>query len=170
MILTVTPNPSIDRTVVLPGTLRRGAVHRADAVLFQPGGKGVNISRACVAAGVPTVAVLPVAADDTFVTELEQLGVEVRPVPPSGAMRINLTITEPDGTTTKINTSGARADRDDLAQLADTVLAAAAAVRPAWVVLAGSSPPAPPSVGTPGSEPGCTPTGTGSRSTPATSR
>ena len=144
MILTVTPNPSIDRTVVLPGTLRRGAVHRADAVLFQPGGKGVNISRACVAAGVPTVAVLPVAAEDAFVTELSQLGVQVRPVPPTGPMRINLTITEPDGTTTKINTSGASVGHDHLAQLAEIVLAAAADARPGWVVLAGSLPPGAP--------------------------
>jgi 1-phosphofructokinase len=141
VILTVTPNPSIDRTVVLPGTLRRGGVHRADAVLFQPGGKGVNISRACVAAGVPTLAVLPVAADDTVVAQLEQMGVEVRPVPPTGPMRINLTITEPDGTTTKINTAGASVREDGLERLAETVLAAAADARPDWVVLAGSLPP-----------------------------
>ncbi len=144
MILTVTPNPSIDRTVVLPGTLHRGGVHRADAVLFQPGGKGVNISRACVAAGVPTVAVLPVAADDAFVLELEQMGVDVRPVLPTGPMRINLTITEPDGRTTKINTAGAGVDEDDLARLAEVVLAAAADTRPAWIVLAGSLPPGAP--------------------------
>jgi 1-phosphofructokinase len=141
VILTVTPNPSIDRTVVLPGTLSRGGVHRADAVLFQPGGKGVNISRACVAAGVPTVAVLPVAADDSFVAELAQMGVQVRPVPPSGPMRINLTITEPDGTTTKINTAGASVRDDGLARLAEIVLTAAAGARPDWVVLAGSLPP-----------------------------
>lgn len=144
MILSVTPNPSIDRTVVLPDALRRGAVHRADAVLFQPGGKGVNISRACVAAGVPTVAVLPVAPDADFVVELERTGVVVRPAPPSGPMRINLTITEPDGTTTKINTAGASVDGDDLGQLAGIVLDAAAEVRPGWVVLAGSLPPGAP--------------------------
>ncbi|KAA1428829.1 1-phosphofructokinase family hexose kinase [Nocardioides antri] len=141
MILTVTPNPSIDRTVMLPGSLRPGAVHRADAVLFQPGGKGVNISRACVAAGVPTLAVLPVAADDGFVTELEHAGVAVRPAPPAGPMRINLTISEPDGTTTKINTAGATVGPTDLAELAEIVLDAAASARPRWVVLAGSLPP-----------------------------
>ena len=144
MILTVTPNPSIDRTVVLPGSLVRGAVHRADAVLFQPGGKGVNISRACVAAGEPTVAVLPVGADDPFVTELVHAGVTVRPSPPAGPMRINLTINEPDGTTTKINTSGATVGLDELARLAALVAATAAEQRPGWVVLAGSLPPGAP--------------------------
>jgi 1-phosphofructokinase len=144
VILTVTPNPSIDRTVVLPGTLRRGAVHRADAVLSQPGGKGVNISRACVAAGVPSVAVLPVAPDDGSVAELEHAGVAVRPAPPAGPMRVNLTISETDGTTTKINTAGATVGPDGLTRLAAIVTGAADEVRPGWVVLAGSLPPGAP--------------------------
>ena len=58
MILTVTPNPSLDRTYELPG-LRRGAVLRASADRVDPGGKGVNVSRAVAAAGHRTVAVLP---------------------------------------------------------------------------------------------------------------
>lgn len=144
MILTVTPNPSIDRTVALSGELRRGAVHRADVVLFQPGGKGVNISRACLASGVPSVAVLPVAPDDDFVVELERAGVVVRPSPPGGPMRINLTISEPDGTTTKVNTAGAVVGPGELDRLAQIALETAETLRPAWVVLAGSLPPGAP--------------------------
>jgi 1-phosphofructokinase len=144
VIVTVTPNPSIDRTAVLPGPLVRGEVHRADAVLFQPGGKGVNISRACVAAGVPTVAVLPVATDDPFVEELGAAGVDCRPVLPAGPLRINLTISEPDGTTTKINTAGATVAAADLDRLAEAALLAVAEVAPSWVVLAGSLPPGAP--------------------------
>ncbi len=140
MILTVTPNPSIDRTVVLPGRLERGAVHRVESVLSQPGGKGVNISRACVAAGERTIAVLPVAADDPFVRELTALGVACAPVPPAGPMRVNLTVTEPDGVTTKLNTAGPATTGADLAALADTVLAHEAD----WVVVAGSLPPGAP--------------------------
>lgn len=141
MILTVTPNPSIDRTVVLPGRLERGAVHRVESVLSQPGGKGVNISRACVAAGEPTLAVLPVAADDPFVRELTALGVASAPVPPAGPMRVNLTVTEPDGVTTKLNTAGAAVTERDLAALTDAVLAHEEAD---WVVVAGSLPPGAP--------------------------
>ncbi|HWJ83198.1 MAG TPA: hexose kinase [Nocardioides sp.] len=137
MIVTVTANPSVDRTVVLPGPLRRGAVQRAEAVLEHPGGKGVNISRACVASGVPTLALLPVADDDPFVAELAAVAVPFRPVPPAGPMRVNLTLTEPDGTTTKINSAGATVA--DLSALADAAADAAAAGD--WVVLAGSLPP-----------------------------
>lgn len=141
MIVTVTPNPSIDRAVALPGALVRGAVHRVSSILTQPGGKGVNISRSCVAAGEPTLAVLPVAADDPFVHDLSALGVPCHAVPPAGPMRINLTITEPDGTTTKLNTSGAEATAADLERLAVAVVERAAAD---WVVLAGSLPPGAP--------------------------
>ena len=52
MILTLTPNPSIDRTVVAGRRADAAAqVQRADAVTSQGGGKGVNISRAAVSAG-----------------------------------------------------------------------------------------------------------------------
>lgn len=58
MILTVTPNPSLDRTYEIP-SLDRGEVVRAVGERVDPGGKGVNVSRAVTAAGRRTVAVLP---------------------------------------------------------------------------------------------------------------
>jgi len=58
MILTFTPNPSVDRTVEVD-SLRRGAVLRATGARVDPGGKGVNVSRALAAAGHKTRAVLP---------------------------------------------------------------------------------------------------------------
>ena len=48
MIVTVTPNPSVDRTLVVP-VLLRGEVNRADAGQIDAGGKGVNVSRALAA-------------------------------------------------------------------------------------------------------------------------
>lgn len=142
MILTVTPNPSVDRTVSLTGPLERGGVLRAASVTAQAGGKGVNISRAAVAAGVPSVAVLPAAEDDPFVLELLSGGVDCRPVPPAGPVRVNLTLTEPDGTTTKVNAPGAKATPALLGALAATVRRRASAAD--WVVLAGSLPPGTP--------------------------
>ena len=107
MIVTVTANPSFDRTIALGGRLERGGVLRADAVLEQAGGKGVNISRAAVTADIPSIAVVPAAKDDAFVLELLGAGIDCRPVRPAGDVRVNLTITEPDGTTTKLNSPGA---------------------------------------------------------------
>ena len=59
MIVTVTPNPSIDRTVTLAAPLTRGAVHRVTSVTTEPGGKGVNVARALTLAGLDAVAVCP---------------------------------------------------------------------------------------------------------------
>jgi 1-phosphofructokinase len=139
MILTLTANPSIDRTVVLAGRLERGAVQRAESVISQAGGKGVNISRAAVAAGVPTTAVLPAPADDPFVLELVAGGIPCDAVTSAGPPRVNLTISEPDGTTTKLNSPGPTATPEILDALAGRLRHHAAAS--SWVVLAGSLPP-----------------------------
>jgi 1-phosphofructokinase len=142
MILTLTPNPSIDRTVTLADALLRGAVQRVDSVTQQSGGKGVNISRAAVAAGLRTVAVLPAGQDDPFVHELLHDGIDCRPVAPAGEVRMNLTITEPDGTTTKLNSPGATVSPAVLDAMAQALLLRAESAR--WVVLAGSLPPGAP--------------------------
>ena len=98
-------------------------------------GKGVNISRAAVAAEIPTVAVLPAADDDPFVHELLSAGIDARPVPPAGDVRVNLAITEPDGTTTKLNSPGATVTTTVLDAMANAMLARAETA--SWVVLAG---------------------------------
>lgn len=107
MILTVTPNPSLDRTYEVPA-LDRGEVIRATGERVDPGGKGVNVSRAVAAAGRHTVAVLPLGgAPGALVAELlAAQGIEVAPVPVAGATRSNISVAEPDGTLTKINAPG----------------------------------------------------------------
>jgi 1-phosphofructokinase len=141
-IVTLTANPSFDRTVALPGPLERGAVVRVDAMTSQAGGKGVNISRAAVGAGLRTLAVLPALADDPFVHELEVAGIDCRTSRPAGAIRVNLTLTEPDGTTTKLNGPGAKVGAEHLDDLAGTLVRSAAGG--SWTVLAGSLPPGAP--------------------------
>ncbi|MGY0017883.1 1-phosphofructokinase [Streptomyces sp. cg35] len=107
MILTVTPNPSLDRTYEVPD-LDRGEVVRATGERMDPGGKGVNVSRAVAAAGAPTLAVLPLGgAPGALVAELlDGQGIEVAPVPVAGQTRSNIALAEPDGTLTKINAPG----------------------------------------------------------------
>ena len=139
MIVTVTPNPSIDRTVTLNSALTRGAVHRVQSVSSEPGGKGVNVARALALAGVDTVAVLPASPGDPFLALLDAAGVPAAPVPVGGAVRTNLTVTEPDGTTTKLNEAGALLDGPALTALTDAVVERAATAN--WVVLSGSLPP-----------------------------
>jgi 1-phosphofructokinase len=142
MIVTLTANPSLDRTVNLAGPLERGAVQRAESVQSQAGGKGVNISRASIAAGIRSIAVLPADKDDPFVLELLSDGVDCRPIPHAGDLRVNITITEPDGTTTKLNSPGPQATPELLAALTESLVLRATDA--SWVVLAGSLPPGAP--------------------------
>ena len=117
-------------------------MQRVDSVTSQGGGKGVNISRASVSAGQPTLAVLPAAKDDPFVIELLAAGIDCRPVRPAGDVRVNITITEPDGTTTKLNSPGATVEQVHLDAMSDALMARAGSAD--WAVLAGSLPPGAP--------------------------
>jgi 1-phosphofructokinase family hexose kinase len=52
VILCVTPNPALDRTLLLP-QLRRGEVLRPSEVIVAAGGKGLNVARSLRALGSP---------------------------------------------------------------------------------------------------------------------
>ncbi|WKD34230.1 1-phosphofructokinase family hexose kinase [Streptomyces xanthophaeus] len=139
MILTVTPNPSLDRAYEVP-PLVRGRVLRADGERVDPGGKGVNVSRAVAAAGVRTTAVLPLGgAPGVLLAELlGAQGVDVTAVSIAGRTRSNIALTEPDGTLTKVDSPGPALSPEESALLLDTVRSAAAEA--AWVACCGSLP------------------------------
>ena len=118
MITTLTPNPSLDRTVSLPGELIRGGVNRLTGVTIEPGGKGLNVARVLVGAGQTVTAVLPASTHDPLLRALDAVvadGLRVRPVAVAGSARINTAVTEPDGTTTKLNEPGAGLDDEEIA-------------------------------------------------------
>lgn len=58
MFLAITPNPALDRTLVVPD-LRLGAVHRAERCLIAAGGKGLNVARAARTLGQPVQVCAP---------------------------------------------------------------------------------------------------------------
>ena len=122
MILTITPNPSLDRTYEVP-SLDRGDVVRATGERTDPGGKGVNVSRAVTAAGQRTVAVLPLGgAPGALVAELlDAQGIEVAQVPITGPTRSNIALAEADGVLTKINAPGPELSAAEQELLLETV-------------------------------------------------
>ncbi len=139
MIVTVTLNPSLDRTLAV-AALERGEVIRADSTLEDPGGKGVNVTRFLTARGTDSVAVLPVGGSigRGLVAGLADAGIPHRAIPIAGATRANITVVEPDGTTTKLNEPGPALSAAEVGALIDAV---AELVTPdGWVVVAGSLP------------------------------
>lgn len=107
MIITVTLNPSIDRTLRVEG-LQAGGVNRVQLVRLDAGGKGVNVSRALAAYGVETHAILVSAAlgGEWMNSELDAAGIPHTSVPAEGITRSNITLVDSDGTVTKLNEPG----------------------------------------------------------------
>ena len=139
VIVTLTPNPSLDRTIEI-AELGRGEVLRASASRVDPGGKGVNVSRVLAAHSVSTVAI--VAAGGPEGAQLADLlapaGIPVVTVPLRRATRSNIALVEPDGTTTKVNEAGPTLSDDEVATMSERVAAVSASAD--WVVLSGSLP------------------------------
>lgn len=142
MILTFTANPSIDCTMTLPSELSRGAVHRLSSVTRVAGGKGINVSVAAHQAGRPTLAVFPAPHNDPFIRLLLSKNVAYKFVSSTESIRTNVTITEPDGTTTKLNGPGPTMSSETVSACEDTLCQEASGA--SWAVLAGSLPPGAP--------------------------
>lgn len=141
MIVTFTPNPSVDRTATLGSPPERGGVNRILSQRDDPGGKGINVSRALHLADVDTLAVLPAPADHPLLGMLEAAGVRHHAVPVAARVRTNITLAERDGTTTKLNEPGTHLDEAATAHLVTDLVRAAEGAD--WVVLCGSLPPGP---------------------------
>ncbi|UCZ90396.1 1-phosphofructokinase family hexose kinase [Gordonia hongkongensis] len=139
MIVTVTANPSLDRTLELGAPLARGEVQRAGVVRTEPGGKGVNVARVVAAAGLATRALLPARPGDPLRAALDDLALPYDAVPVDGEVRSNITIAESDGTTTKINAPGVTLTGPDREALVGLIREHAGSAQ--WVTLCGSLPP-----------------------------
>jgi 1-phosphofructokinase family hexose kinase len=97
-ILTVTLNPSIDRTLWVPG-FEVGKTLRADRSEDFAGGKGVNTSRVLKRLGVRSTAtgLLPATASRLYREILEGEGIEHDFVMTEGRMRTNVTVLSDGG-------------------------------------------------------------------------
>jgi 1-phosphofructokinase len=139
MIVTLTPNPSVDRTVFLED-LTLGSVNRSRRSWSEPSGKGVNVALALHAHGVQVCAV--VTAGGPVGAQLREMlgntGLDTAIVPIAGEVRSNISLTQPDGTVTKINEAGPRLSAVEC----DGLLTAVAAQldTATWLVCAGSLP------------------------------
>ena len=141
LVVTVTLNPTMDKTMIVP-RLRVGATNRAEVERIDPGGKGVNVAKALKQLGCPVVATGFLAGSNG---RLIAEGLAAREIPSDfiqvpGETRVNLKIKDPlSGTETEINEPGFHVDAKYLKQLEEKL--ADYAGRCAAVVLSGSLPP-----------------------------
>ena len=140
MIVTLTPNPSLDLTLEV-GALQRGAVHRASSASAEAAGKGVNISKALHQNGLDTVAIVPNGGSNgsEICRLLRTEGVSYVSVPIEGDVRANVSIVEPGGVVTKVNEAGPDITSDEVVAIIEACDAAASPG--GWLVATGSLAP-----------------------------
>jgi 1-phosphofructokinase/tagatose 6-phosphate kinase len=141
VILTVTLNAALDRTVAVPN-FRLGQRHRAVDSRTVAGGKGVNVARALKLLGRPVIAT-GLAGGPTGSRVLQQLNEEsilndfTRI---DGDSRTNLAVVDPtSGEQTEINERGPEVRPEEVDRLLDRLLYLAQGA--SLCVLAGSLPP-----------------------------
>jgi 1-phosphofructokinase/tagatose 6-phosphate kinase len=119
MIVTVTLNAAIDRTLTVPN-FQRGQRHRASAGVSMAGGKGINVARTLKALGVPVVATGLVggATGTRIVEELTTEAILNDFVRIEGESRTSTAVVDPaGGTYTEINEWGPVVSPEELETL-----------------------------------------------------
>jgi 1-phosphofructokinase/tagatose 6-phosphate kinase len=144
VILTVTLNAAVDRTVAVPN-FRLGQRHRAVEARSTAGGKGVNVARALRLLGKPVIAT-GLAGGATGTRLLEQLrreSVMTEFTRIAGESRTNLAVIDPtSGMQTEINDRGPEVSAEEVELFVERLLYLAQGA--SACVLAGSVPPGAP--------------------------
>jgi 1-phosphofructokinase family hexose kinase len=144
MILCVSPNPALDRTIVV-SAFKAGQVFRARSSLVAAGGKGINVARAATILGEDTLCMGFMAGSmGRFAASLaEEEGLKSRWVWVEGETRTCVIIAdEVSGETTVINESGPTVTAQDWERLCSEVIVEAA--RADQICFSGSLPPGSP--------------------------
>lgn len=132
-------NPAIDRTIAVD---RLAFDDRAYILSSKdsPGGRGINAARVIHSFGGETLSIFPAGGERgaRFEHYMKDWGFPVATVPIRNDIRLNFTITDRHGLTVKLNESGPRLDRGELASVEGTVESQLG--RASWLMLCGSLP------------------------------
>ncbi len=139
MIVTVTMNPAIDKTVEVDN-FEIGGLNRITKSIYDAGGKGVNVSKTIKAIGGETVATGFVGGGtgQIIVNTLNSLGIKTDFVNLEGETRTNTKVYSKNGGITELNEQGAQVGDTELNELIEKIESYAS--KDTIFVLAGSIP------------------------------
>ena len=123
MILCLTPNPAIDRTLLLP-RLQPGESHRARRAIVAAGGKGLNVARAVqILGGRPLVMGLLGGHSGRLLADLTAAdGLAARWTATDGETRTSVIVVPEAGEATVINEPGPALTAADWSRFVDDVV------------------------------------------------
>lgn len=136
-IVTVTASAAIDRSYRLH-RVSLGGVNRADSVDSELSGKGVNVAAAIAQVPLPVRAVLPLRDSELHWTENADF---YAPVAVSRDTRVNISVIEEDGATTKINERAVPLEPAEWEALVERSIRALHELGGGWLALFGTIPP-----------------------------
>ncbi|PPK83227.1 fructose-1-phosphate kinase [Lacrimispora xylanisolvens] len=118
MIVTVTMNPAIDKTVDI-GKFERGDLNRIKRVEIDAGGKGINVSKTIRELGGESIATGFVGGTSGTIIKqvLTDLGLRTDFVEVKGETRTNLKVVEETGEVTELNEPGPEVSKEQLNDL-----------------------------------------------------
>lgn len=120
MIVTVTMNPAIDKTVDID-TLERGGLNRIHHVELDAGGKGINVSKTIHELGGKSIAVGFIAGSSGKIIRsvMDEWEIENDFIEVSGETRTNTKVFERTGELTELNEPGPVVEEKDVRALYD---------------------------------------------------
>ena len=118
MIVTVTMNPAIDKTVDIEA-LERGGLNRIQKVEYDAGGKGINVSKTIRELGGKSIAAgfLGGNAGRTIEAVLQEKGIQSDFIWVDGETRTNTKVFEKTGEVTELNEPGPHISKEQMEQL-----------------------------------------------------
>ncbi len=118
MIVTVTMNPAIDKTIEID-RLNRGNLNRIEKIEYDAGGKGINVSKTIRELGGESIATGFLGGNAGRVIEevLDSRGIKHDFVWVDGETRTNTKVCEQDGTVTELNEKGPEITPEQLTNL-----------------------------------------------------
>lgn len=118
MIVTVTLNPAIDKTVEI-SALQRGGLNRIKRVEYDAGGKGINVSKTIRELGGSTVATGFLGGNNgrTIANVLKEKEIDCDFVWVDGETRTNTKVFEENGELTELNESGPVVSKEQVEEL-----------------------------------------------------
>lgn len=138
-VVTLTPSPTLDRTYYVHDLIE-GGVNRADGVVEELAGKGINVTKGLNLIGMTAPGVVPIGNEDPSVLKRTGHTESLIPLWVDGSLRVSTTMVIKDGATTKVNEAPRPLTSEDWKAVIELTVETVTKCDAKWLVIAGALP------------------------------